>query len=320
MGIGNIIFALILIGAITLFTINIRKILYNIRLGHDLNRKDKKELRWKTMIKVALGQSKMQSRPFAAFLHLLVYVGFILINIEMLEIVIDGIAGTHRIFKEPLGSFYVFIINFFEILAVLVAVACLIFLIRRNFKKVKRLQSPELKGWAYKDGNIILITEVLLMSALLIMNAADPSVSFIVSENLKGILPADLDSLHLIERSAWWFHIVGVLIFLNYLPYSKHLHIIWAFPNTFFSNLNPKGKFTNMESVTTEVKLMMDPTADPFAAPADPEAAPQRFGAKDVTDLTWKNIIRCVYMYRMWSLYFRLSTNITGKNCRPVKS
>lgn len=319
MGISNIIFALLLIGAATLFTLNIRKIISNIRLGREVNRSDKRSERWKTMIRVALGQSKMATRPFAAILHLFVYAGFILINIEMLEIVIDGLAGTHRIFKEPLGDFYYFIINFFEVLAVLVALSCLVFLIRRNFKKVARFQSTDLKGWAFKDANIILITEVLLMSALLLMNAADPHGDFLVSKHIACLLPTDLEALHLIERSAWWFHIVGVFIFLNYLPYSKHLHIIWAFPNTFFSNLNPKGKFNNMESVTREVKLMLDPTADPYAAQPATDGVPQRFGAKDVTDLTWINIMNAYTCTECGRCSSSCPANVTGKKLSPRK-
>lgn len=319
MGISNIIFLLLFIGAIALFVINIRKIISNIRLGIDINRSDQKEKRFKTMMKVAFGQSKMGSRPFAAILHLFVYAGFVLINIEMLEIVIDGIVGTHRIFKEPLGDFYYFIINFFEILAVLVALACIVFLIRRNFKAVGRFQGTDLKGWAFKDGNIILITEVLLMSALLIMNAADPNVEFLVSKNLKGILPQNLETLHLIERSAWWFHIVGVFAFLNYLPYSKHLHIIWAFPNTYFSNLYAKGKLTNLESVTKEVKLMLDPTADPFAAQPATDGPPQKFGAKDVTDLTWIQIMNAYTCTECGRCTSSCPANITGKKLSPRK-
>lgn len=319
MGIANIIFALLLITAATFFTINVRKILFNIRLGKEVDRSDKKSERLKTMLKVAFGQSKMTSRPFAAFLHLLVYVGFVLINIEMLEIVIDGLFGTHRIFAPMLGDFYYVIINFFEILAVLVAVACLIFLIRRNFKKVKRFQSAEMKGWAFLDGNLILITEVVLMKALLIMNAADANHSFLISSHLKWILPTNVDTLHLIESTAWWIHIIGVFIFLNYLPFSKHLHIIWAFPNTYFSNLNVKGKLTNMESVTREVKLMLDPTADPFAAQPAQEGAPQRFGVKDVTDLTWVNIMNAYTCTECGRCTSSCPANITGKKLSPRK-
>ncbi|MBI3135239.1 MAG: 4Fe-4S dicluster domain-containing protein [Bacteroidetes bacterium] len=319
MGISNIIFALILIGASVLFTINVRKIIANIRLGRDVNRSDKRSERWKTMIRVALGQSKMRTRPFAAILHLFVYAGFILINIEMLEIVIDGVVGSHRIFQPFLGNFYYFIINFFEILAALVAISCIIFLIRRNFKKVARFQGPDLKGWAYTDANLILITEVLLMSALLIMNAADPHGGFVISKHIAPMLPQNAETLHGVEQVAWWFHIIGVLAFLNYLPYSKHLHIIWAFPNTFFSNLNPKGKFNNMESVTREVKLMMDPTADPYAAQPAAEGAPQRFGAKDVTDLTWINLMNAYTCTECGRCTSSCPANITGKKLSPRK-
>jgi len=315
MGISNIIFSLILIAAIVLFTINIKKIINNIRLGQDVNRTDNAALRWKTMLRVALGQSKMATHPFAAILHLFVYAGFILINIEMLEIVIDGIAGTHRVFSG-LGTFYQFIINFFEILAVLVAVSCLIFLIRRNFKRVKRFQGTDLKGFPKSDANFILITEVLLMSALLLMNAADPSQSFVISQYIKPILPTNHDSLHLIEQSAWWFHIVGVLAFLNYLPYSKHLHIIWAFPNTYYSNLFAKGKFTNMENVTREVKLMLDPSA---IVEPQPEGAPQKFGAKDVADLTWIQLMNAYTCTECGRCTSACPANITGKKLSPRK-
>ena len=319
MGISNIIFTLVLIAAVALFTINIRKIISNIRLGRETDRSDNKDKRWKIMMRVALGQSKMVTRPFAAILHILVYVGFVLINIEMLEIVIDGIAGTHRVFAEPLGGFYFFLINFFEILAVLVAVACAIFLVRRNFKTVKRLANGDLVGWPRADGNIILVSEILLMSALLIMNAADPGYNFVVSQHLKPMLPADPAKLHTIEQVAWWFHIIGVFAFLNYLPYSKHLHIIWAFPNTWYTNLWPKGRFTNLDSVTREVKLMLDPSADPFAAQPATEGAPQRFGAKDVTDLTWVQIMNAYTCTECGRCTSACPAHITGKKLSPRK-
>lgn len=319
MGISNIIFTLILIASAVLFTINIKKIINNIRLGRDVNRTDNAALRWKTMLRVAFGQSKMVTRPFAAVLHIFVYVGFILINIEMLEIVIDGIAGTHRVFKPYLGDFYFIIINFFEVLAVIVALACAIFLIRRNFKKVKRFQNPELNGWAKKDGNLILITEICLMSALLIMNAADPAQSFLISQYIQPVLPTDVHILHIIEQSVWWFHIVGILAFLNYLPYSKHLHIIWAFPNTYYSNLLPKGQFNNLESVTREVKLMLDPTADPFAAQPAVEGSPQKFGAKDVQDLTWIQLMNAYTCTECGRCTSSCPANITGKKLSPRK-
>ncbi|MBK8924766.1 MAG: 4Fe-4S dicluster domain-containing protein [Crocinitomicaceae bacterium] len=319
MGIANIIFALLFIGAAILFTINVRKILFNIRLGKDVNRTDNKSERMRTMIRVALGQSKMTSRPFAAFLHIIVYAGFILVNLEMLEIFIDGFVGTHRVLQPLLGNFYFVMVNFFEILAAAVALACIVFLVRRNFKAVKRFQGPDLRGWAFKDGNIILITEVLMMSALLIMNAADVQGGFLISSYLKPLLPENHNALHIIEQTAWWFHVVGVFAFLNYLPFSKHLHIIWAFPNTYFSNLLPKGKLTNMESVTREVKLMLDPSADPYAAQPATEAAPQRFGAKDVTDLTWVNIMNAYTCTECGRCTSSCPANITGKKLSPRK-
>lgn len=298
----NVAFLLLLIIAATLFTLKIREIIRNINLGTALDRNDQKGKRWKTMLLVAIGQSKMVKRPFAGVLHIIVYLGFIIINVEVLEIVIDGVAGTHRVFAF-LGPIYNFLIASFEVLALLVLVSCIIFLIRRNIAKVKRFHYREMTSWPKSDANIILMVEVLLMTAFLKMNAADAILqsrgvehytmagSFPVSQFLVPIMDGfSTGFLILIERTAWWFHIVGILIFLNYLPYSKHFHIALAFPNVFFGNLNPKGKFTNLESVTKEVKLMFDPNANPYAASETP-AEPTRFGAKDVTDLTWKQLM-----------------------------
>ncbi|MAC95027.1 MAG: Fe-S oxidoreductase [Flavobacteriales bacterium] len=306
MGVENIIFILLLIGAIVWFSKNIRTISRNINLGKDLDRSDNKGERWSTMARIALGQSKMVKKPISGILHILVYAGFVIINIEVLEIIIDGVFGTHRILAQPLGGLYDFLIGAFEVLALLVLVACIIFLIRRNILHVKRFGFREMVGWPKTDANIILIVEVLLMLAFLSMNGADyvlqqkgaehyveagayPISSFL-EPWFSGFSEATLIG---IERSMWWLHIVGILLFLNYLPYSKHFHIILAFPNVFYSNLRPKGEFTNMESVTKEVKMMFDPNADPYAAPAEPEgdAVPERFGAKDVTDLSWKSLM-----------------------------
>lgn len=323
--IGQIIFAIVFVAAIVFASINGRKIIRNIRLGRKEDRSDNPAARWRMMLLVAFGQKKMFKRPFAALLHLFVYLGFVIINIEMLEIVIDGLFGTHRIFAG-LGIAYDFLISAFEWLALSVLLGCVIFLARRNLARIKRFFGTEMTPWPRTDANLILIAEILLMSAFLIMNAADQKLqilgvqgyveagSFPVSSWLVGILPTDSGSLILIERFAWWFHIIGVLAFLNYLPYSKHLHILLAFPNTYFSNLNPKGKFTNMESVTNEVKAMMDPSYTPAT-----EAGPLRFGAKDVTDLTWKNLLdayTCTECGRCTSV---CPANMTGKLLSPRK-
>ncbi|MES2627472.1 MAG: Fe-S oxidoreductase, partial [Bacteroidota bacterium] len=295
--IASIVFVLFFAAAVFLFSRNAAKISRNIKLGRKEDRTDRPAERLAIMARVALGQSKMVVRPVAGILHIFVYVGFVIINLEVMEIIIDGILNTHRIFSGYLGSLYNFLIGSFEWLALAVFVACAIFLVRRNVIKLARFRKPELKGFPATDANLILTTEILLMGAFLSMNAADlvlqgrgvehyvQAGSFPVSSLLAPIFEGfSTEGLVIYERSAWWFHIIGILAFLNYLPYSKHLHIILAFPNTYFSNLKPKGQFTNDHNVMKEVKLMMDPNADPYAAPTEP-AEPVTFGAKDVTDL-----------------------------------
>jgi len=268
----NIIFALALFAGIGFFVNNIKKLSRNIKLGKDVDRNDNKSERFKNMAKIALGQSKMVKRPLSGFLHIIVYVGFIIINIEVLEIVLDGLLGTHRLFQPILGeAFYGFLIGTFEILAVLVLLAVIVFWLRRNVSNIKRFLSAEMKGWPKDDGNYILYFEVVLMTLFLTMNATDTSfqeagVGNVISQYLVPLFDGfSAETIHTIERTAWWIHILGILVFLNYLYYSKHLHILLAFPNTYFANLKPKGQFNNLASVTNEVKLMMDPDADPYA-------------------------------------------------------
>ncbi|MDI1316227.1 (Fe-S)-binding protein [Flavobacterium sp.] len=325
MYIDNILFAIILILGIGLFTKNVIKLKRNINLGRDVNRTDNPSARWKNMAMIALGQSKMIKRPIAGFFHIIVYVGFIIINLEVLEIIIDGLFGTHRIFSF-LGGLYGFLIGSFEILAVLVLFAVIVFWIRRNGIKLKRFVSSDLTGWPKNDANYILYFEVVLMSLFLIMNAFDLQFQTMNSGNVisQFLTPSpeifSLIQVEIIERVAWWIHICGILVFLNYLYYSKHLHILLAFPNTYFADLNPKGQLDDLESVTKEVKLMMDPTADPFAAqPADPNAVPQKFGASDVQDLNWVQLLNaytCTECGRCTSV---CPANITGKKLSPRK-
>jgi len=323
--IGQLIFAVCFAVALFFFSKNAQEIYRNIKLGRPADRSDKAAERWKMMLLVAIGQKKMFKRIFPAVLHLFVYLGFVIINIEMLEIIIDGLFGTHRIFSF-LGSFYNFLIGAFEWLALSVLLSCIIFLIRRNIAKVARLNSLELKNWPKTDANIILITEILLMSAFLLMNASDLKLqlygyahftsvgSFPISHYLLPYLPASTDTLFLIERFCWWFHILGVLAFLNYLPYSKHLHIILAFPNTYFSNLNAKGKLSNMPAVTNEVKAMLDPSFTPPSTDAN-----ARFGAKDVQDLTWKNLLDAYTCTECGRCTSSCPANMTGKLLSPRK-
>jgi heterodisulfide reductase subunit C len=332
--ISNIIFIILLgIGA-GYFTINIRKTIRNIKLGKDVIRNDRKNERWRNMTLKALGQKKMFKRPVPAILHLFAYLGFIIINVEVLEIIIDGAFGTHRVFA-PLGSLYNFLIGFFEILAALVIVAVIIFWIRRNIIKLSRFWNPEMKGWPKNDANIILYFEMVLMSAFLIMNTADYKLqslkyghyffeggtvgSFPISQYISSLLPEAPHTLEMIERGTWWFHIIGILVFLNYLYWSKHLHILFAFPNTFFAKLPPLGKLDNLESVKKEVAMMMDPNADPYAAPADDAEEPERFGAKDIFDLNWTNLLNAYTCTECGRCTDVCPANQTGKLLSPRK-
>lgn len=321
----QLVFAFLLVTAIGLFYRNTRRIYRNIRLGKAIDRSDQWKTRLRTMLLVAFGQKKMFKKPIPALLHLFVYVGFCIINIEMLEIIIDGLFGSHRVFSF-MGGVYDGLIYAFEILAGLVILGCVLFLIRRNLLPITRLRQAELQKWPKTDANLILIAEILLMSAFLLMNAADlklqrldvsPYVqagSFPVSSLLTGLLPDNAASLIVVERSCWWFHIIGVLLFLNYLPISKHLHIILAFPNTYFSSLRPLGHFTNLSSVTNEVKLMMDPSSTTV-----PDENPGRFGVKDVYDLTWKNLLDAYSCTECGRCTAACPANITGKLLSPRK-
>ena len=330
----TILFAIILVLGFGFFIGNSRKIIRNIKLGQDINRSDNPSSRWKNMAMIALGQSKMVKRPVAGILHIIVYVGFVIINIELLEIIIDGLFGTHRIFSF-LGTFYDILIGSFEILAFLVLVAVLVFYSRRNFIKLKRFVHSDLKGWPKNDANYIIYFEIVLMSLFLLMNAADFHLqnipggfghysqvgSFPISQFIAPIFNGLSESLvMIIERAAWWMHIIGILLFLNYLYFSKHLHILLAFPNTYFANLNSLGQFDNLESVTKEVKLMMDPNADPYAAaPTEENAVPSKFGASDVQDLNWVQLLNaytCTECGRCTSV---CPANQTGKKLSPRK-
>jgi len=325
--ISQILFALLLAVSIWFFVKRVRFIRRNILLGRDLSIPGDFKWRLRTMTRVALGQSKMVVRPVAGFFHILIYAGFVLINIEVLEILVDGLAGTHRAFSF-LGAIYDAAIGFFELLALAVLIACVVFLARRYVLKLKRLQSPELEGQPQRDAATILIVEIVLMKALLIMNAADqllqsryvehfhPAGLFPVSNFLTPLLESwSNESLMMLERGAWWFHIVGILIFLNYVPYSKHWHIIMSFPNTWYTPKKEKGEFANMESVTTEVKLMLDPSA-PTPEGYQP---PSGFGARDVHDLSWKNLMDAYTCTECGRCSNVCPANITGKKLSPRK-
>lgn len=274
----------------------------NILLGREESLNDQPGRRLKNMLLLALGQKKMFNNPLVALLHLWVYAGFIIINIEIVEIIIDGLTGSHRILFPVLPSLYPYLINSFEILALLVLIACVIFFIRRNFLQIKRFISNDLAGWPRTDANLILITEIVLMSLFLLMNASDTLLqqravghyadqltgNFLISSTLHGWLePLSDQALIVTERASWWLHIIGIFAFLNYLPYSKHLHIVLAFPNTYFARLQPAGKMENMPSIQQEVLYAMQPEL----APTDASAPPTRFGARDVMDLSWKNLM-----------------------------
>lgn len=330
----NLLFAILLGIGFGYFYNNVKKIIRNINLGAAVNRKDNTKARWENMAMIALGQSKMIKRPVAGVLHIIVYVGFIIINIELLEIIIDGLFGTHRIFSF-LGALYNVLIASFEILALLVLVAVFTFWIRRNVIKLKRFSSPELKGSPKKDANYILYFEVVLMTLFLLMNASDLHLqnipggfshfikagSFPVSQFIEPLFNGMSNGLvMLLTEIFWWLHITGILIFMNYLYFSKHLHILLAFPNTYFANLDPLGQFDNLESVTKEVKMMMDPNADPFAAaPANESEVPSKFGASDVQDLNWVQLLNAYTCTECGRCTSSCPANITGKKLSPRK-
>jgi len=333
MEISNIIFLVVFFVAITFFIRNLNRIIANIKLGRDIDRSDRPTDRWKNMFRVAVGQSKMTRRPVAGVLHIILYLGFVIINIEVIEIIVDGIFGSHRYLASilPIGL-YNFLIGSFEILAILVLVACVIFLIRRNVIRIKRFWSKEMTTWPRTDANLILVFEILLMSAFLIMNATDSllftsgashyvtSFSNPISQYFQFMfIGMDTDTLVTIERFTWWFHIIGILGFMNYVLISKHLHIFFAFPSTYFASLNPLGQFSNLQSVTNEVKLMMDPNADPYAAPAADAPPPEQFGAKDVTDLNWVQLLNAYSCTECGRCTDSCPANQTGKLLSPRK-
>ncbi|GAB0155624.1 (Fe-S)-binding protein [Chryseobacterium sp. Alg-005] len=330
--IDNIIFLILLVAGFGLFAKSLQKIYRNIRLGRDINRSDRKPERWETMARVAMGQSKMVKRPVAGILHLFVYVGFIIINIELVEIIVDGLFGTHRFLATILGhGFYNAFTATLEILALLVVIGVVVFFIRRNFYGVKRLTMKELFGWPKQDANWILIIEFALMVAFFTMNTSDWVLqqkgllpehgSFPISSTILAPIFSNFgDSfLFFTERAAWWFHFVGILFFMNYLYYSKHLHIILAFPSTWYANLEKKGKFNNLESVTKEIKLMMDPNADPYAAPAEGTETdvPSKFGAEDVFDLNQVQLLNAYSCTECGRCTAVCPANITGKKLSP---
>jgi len=327
----NVIFVILLVVGVGFFVKNISKLKRNIFLGKDASLTDNKPQRWKNMAKIALGQTKMVVRPIAGILHIIVYVGFVIINIEVLEIILDGIFGTHRIFAV-LGPVYDFIIGSFEVLALLVIVAVVVFWIRRNIIKLKRFFKPEMKGWPKNDGNLILYIELVLMVLFLTMNGADYQLqqmgadhyaaagSFPISSFLAPLFEnMTISTLVIIERTAWWLHIAGILFFLNYLYYSKHLHILLAFPNTYYGKLTPKGQFKNLQSVTDEVRMMMDPDADPYAEPAEDAAVPDKFGASDVQDLSWVQLLNAYTCTECGRCTSECPANQTGKKLSPRK-
>ncbi|WP_417237946.1 4Fe-4S dicluster domain-containing protein [Bizionia sp.] len=326
--IPNILFAIALIIGIGYFAKNVKKLLRNIKLGQDVDVSDNTSQRWKNMINIALGQSKMVKRPVSGFLHVIVYVGFIIINIEVLEIIIEGLFGSHRIFSEILPtSVYGFLIGSFEILAALVFVSVIIFWLRRNVIKIQRFWKAEMTGWPKNDGNIILYIEMVLMALFLVMNATDLKFQSMESGNIISQFIAPLfnglpeATIHAIERAAWWLHILGILGFLNYLYFSKHLHILLAFPNTYYGKVKPKGQLDNLEAVTKEVKMMMDPDADPYAAPAeeDENEVPAKFGASDVQDLNWVQLLNAYTCTECGRCTSECPANLTGKKLSPRK-
>ena len=324
----QILFILLTGLAIFVFAKKVKEITANINLGRDEDISGNRKERWRNVLLLALGQKKMFRYPLVGIMHFVIYAGFIIINIEVLEIVLDGIFGTHRMFAAPLGGFYTFVINFFEILAIGVLAACVIFLIRRNILKVKRFMQHNMEGWPRTDANLILIIEIILMSLFLTMNSSDRALQLQGNAHyadhgnfiLSGLFAPFMQSLPAstligMERSAWWLHITGIFIFLNYLPYSKHFHILLAFPNTYYKPLKPLGKMKNMENVAKEVEYMFKPEL----APANGDAQTQRFGAKDIFDLSWKNLLDAYTCTECGRCTAACPANKTGKLLDPRK-
>ena len=323
----QVLFALVVAFAVWLFTRNIMRVRRNILLGRDEDLSDQKKQRWKNLLLLALGQKKMFRNPFVAIMHFIIYAGFIIINIEVLEIVLDGMLGTHRLFLPYIGGLYTFVINFFEWLAVGVIFVCIVFLARRNIIRLKRFASRDLNGWPRSDANYILITEIILMTLFVTMNSADRALQLQGSEHyhdtgnfiISGIIAPVFSGLSsgtliILERSCWWLHIIGIFAFLNYLPYSKHLHIMLAFPNAYYARLEVSGKMDNMKNVQDEVKYMMQPELAPAG-----DTAPQKFGAKDVFDLSWKNLLDAYSCTECGRCSTACPANQTGKLLSPRK-
>lgn len=325
----NFIFLILLAVGGGFFTRNIFQIRRNILLGKDADRNDRKSKRWGHMLRIAFGQSKMGTKPLAAFLHFVVYIGFVLINIELLEIVLDGLLGTHRIFAPLLGGFYGVLIGSFEILAVSVIGAVMVFWARRNLLKIKRFWKPEMQGWPKRDADLILYFEIVLMLLFLSMNAADSllqqrgveayiqTADFPISQFLHPLFEGFSErTLIILERSFWWAHIFGIFVFLNYLYYSKHLHILLAFPNTFFANLESDGKFEVDANIKNEVLLMMNPDQ---ALKDSQSAPPDKFGASDVFDLKWIQLMNAYSCTECGRCTEVCPANQTGKKLSPRK-
>lgn len=299
----------------------------NIRLGKSKALQGPSSERWKNLLLVAFGQKKMFKKPIPAILHLFIYVGFLVINLEVLEFVLDGILGTHRLFAPYLGTFYSLLMNVFELLAVAVLFSCVAFLVRRNILKLPRFWSAEMKAWPRLDANLILVIEIVLMLAILTMNATDQILQtrdsyytatgslFFSSFLIPAFQNFSTSTLILIERSAWWFHIVGILAFAIYITYSKHLHIFMAFPSTYYADLSPKGKMNNMEMVTQEVKSMLGLAE----ANTSPPEEPGRFGAKDVNDLSRKSLMAAYACTECGRCTSECPANLTGKKLSPRK-
>lgn len=339
MSIGSILFVVLFLGAMTFFALQVKRIAGNIRMGKPVNRTDNFSERLKIMTLVAFGQKKMFQRPIPALLHFFIYAAFLITQIELIEIIVDGVSGSHRAFMGSLGGFYTFMISLIEILSALALIATFSFLARRNLLKIPRFHMSEMTGWPKLDGNIILYLEFLLVMCIFTMNGADEALYNAGHSHAAGVTgegsygfavssligPAifggmDVSTLELLERIGWWGHIIVVLAFMCYLPFSKHFHIFLAFPNTFYSNLKKKGQFTNLSSVKAEVEKMFDPNFDPYAAPAEGEVAePERFGAKDVTDLTWKQLMDSYTCTECGRCTSACPANQTGKKLSPRK-
>ena len=323
-----ILFSLLFFGVSFFSYKKYHRIYLNIKLGKDYSNTNPTSEKLKNMALIALGQKKMFSRPIPAIFHFFIYVAFVFTQLELLEILLDGFTGSHRMIGHALldscPALYSTLINLIEILSLLALIATFIFLSRRNLLKLPRLNMDELKGWPMKDANIILIGEIILVFGIFLMNSAESA--WLINSNGTGyhfilssvfallFISFSADTLQMLSQLGWWLHLIGIFGFILYLPYSKHLHILLAFPNAYLTNPNAKGQINYMPEIYNEIKSMMGEAVEA----SDPNAIP-KFGARDIIDLSQKNLLDAYACTECGRCTSACPANQTGKKLSPRK-